>query len=108
MQFSEFAGIPAVGSAYKITGDTLDGLKLHPTFRAVGLIHIRILVAALRAMITVMVYGAVPHILLVHHVYNLHDGFLIVSGISIDFYIKYMSAAGERMIGSLHFGLVAR
>lgn len=108
IKLGKFAGVPTVGSADEITRDTLYSLKFHSAFRAYRLILVGILITAFRAMVTVVVDRAVSDVILIHHIDDLHDSLLIMSGITVNLHIEDVSAASEVMIGSLNFGLVAR
>ncbi len=55
-EFGEFAGVPAVGGAYEVAGDSLDGLEVSAAFGAFLHLHVSILISAFRTVIAVMVY----------------------------------------------------
>ena len=105
-QFGKLTGIPSVGSADKITGDSLDSFKRCAAFRTVMLILQCIFISTFRTMVTIMVHGAVTHIVFIHQVYNLHDRFLVVSGITIYLYVEDMSSTCKFMVWSLDLGFV--
>ena len=62
---------------------------------------------AVHATIPVVVHGAIPHVVPVHHIDNLHDHFRVMGRVSIHFDIEDMASACHLVIGSLHFCLVA-
>lgn len=108
VEFGEFAGIPSVGRAHEIAGDTLDRLELGAAFRACVNIFVGILISAVRAVVAIVVHRSVPEVVLVHHVDDLHDRLFVMCGVTVYLHIEYMSARGERMIWSLNLGLVSR
>ncbi len=59
-------------------------------------------------MVAVVVNGAVSDIVLVHHVDDLHDGLLVMGRVAVNLDIEDVAAGGQRMIGRLDLGLVAR
>ena len=92
MQFGQFAGIPSVGGAHKISRDALDGLEGCLTFRTFLHGEVCIFIATFGAMITVVVHTSVAHVIFVEHVDNLHDGLLVVGGVSVHLHIENMAA----------------
>ncbi len=59
-------------------------------------------------MVAVVVHRTVPDIVLVHHADDLHDGLLVVGRVAVDLDIEDVAASGQRMIGRLDLGLMAR
>ena len=107
VELCELAGVPAVGRAYEVARDALYGLELSSAFGAFRHLHIGVLIAALRAVVAVVVDRSITHVVLIHHVYDLHDALLVVGGVAVDLHIEDMAAARQFMIRSLHLGLVA-
>ncbi len=55
-QFCQFPGVPSVGGADKISGDSLYSLKIHAAFRACRLILLCVFISALRAVIAIVIH----------------------------------------------------
>lgn len=66
-----------------------------------------ILITAVHTTITVVVYGAIAHIQLIHHIHHTHDDLGIMSGIAIDLDIEDMAATRQLMIRRLNLSLMA-
>ena len=96
MQFRKFARIPPVSSSHKITCYPLYGLESGAAFRACLFILRRILIAAVGTMVAVVVHRAVTEVVLIHHIDDLHDRFLVMSGVTVDFHIEYVTSSGQR------------
>ena len=106
-ELGEFAGVPSVGCAHKVTGDALYCLELSTAFGTFLHLHVGIFVAAFRAMVAIVVDGAVAHVVFVHHIHYLHDALFVVGGVAVYLYIEDVSATGHLMVGCLDLSLVA-
>ena len=107
VQLCQFAGVPAVGGAYEVTGDTLEGVDVVAVaVRALGEILISILEAAVQAAVAVVVHGAVANVVLVHEVHNLHDGFRVVGGVTVNLYVEDVAGVFILVVRTLNLGLV--
>lgn len=70
-ELCELGSVPAVGGSYKVTGDTLESVDvvtsaMRTDFEIFG----RILEAAVKTAVSVVVHRAVAKIILVHKVYD--------------------------------------
>ena len=54
-----------------------------------------------------MVNAAIAHVIVVHHIYNVHDGLRVVCGVAIHLYIEDVTSPCHLVIGSFHLGFVA-
>ena len=109
LELCQFSGIPTVGCTYKVTGDSLEGVDvLAVAVRALVEVFLCVLKAAVKAAVAVVVYRAVADVVLVHEVYNLHDGLRVVGGIAVNFYVENVACALVFVIRSLYLGLVLR
>ena len=108
VKLCQFAGVPPVGRAHQIAGDALDSLKGCATLRTCLAPLVGILIAAIGTVIAIVVDRPITHIILIHHIDDLHDRLFIVSGIPIDLDIEDMTTQGDGMIGCLHFRLMTR
>ena len=54
-----------------------------------------------------MVNAAIAHVVVVHHVYHVHDGLRIVCGVAIHLYIKDVSSPRHLVVRCLYLGLMA-
>lgn len=66
-----------------------------------------ILETAVHATITVVVHGAIPHIVPVHHIDNCHNRAWIVGSIPVYLDIKDMAAPGQVVIRCFNLGFMA-
>ena len=64
--------------------------------------------SAVHAAIAIVVYRAVADVILVHQVYDVHDGLRVVGRISINFDVEDVSSSCEVVVRSLYLGLVLR
>ena len=100
--------MPAVGGADEVSGDTLDIVNVMAvTLGTLGEILLCVLVSAIHATVTVVVYRAVTDVILIHQINDIADSLRIMSGISVDLHIEYVATAGQLVIRSLDLGLVA-
>ena len=106
-QLGEFGVVPAVGSTHQIPRYTLQLVDIvAAALRTRGQIFGGVLVTAVHAAVAVMVHRTVTYVVLVHQIDDIHDRLRIVRRVTVDLDIEYVSAARERVIGSLHLGLV--
>ena len=108
VELGEFTRVPTVSCAYEITRDALESVDVGATaFRTFFQVVIGILVAAVHTTVAVVVYRAIAHIELVHHIHDTHDNLWVVRSIAVDLDIEDMTTASEDVIRSLDFGLMA-
>ena len=108
MQLGKLCFVPAVGCTYKVTGDTLQFVKVLAAALGTSLkILGRVLIATVEATVAVVVYRAVAYVVLVHHIHYAHDSLGVVCGIAVNLHIEDVTTAGEVVIRSLNLGLVA-
>ena len=79
---------------------------LTATLRTNLKIIIGILIATIHATVAIVVYRAIAHIELVHHIHHTHDDLRIMSSITINLYVEDMSTTCHFMIRSLNFCLM--
>ena len=107
LELGEFAAVPAVGGADKVAGDALQAVDVVAVAVGAFLESVGgILVAAIHAAVAVVVHRAVAHVVLVHQVHDIGDGFGIVGGIAINLHIEDVAAQGKGMVGRLDLGLM--
>ena len=75
-------------------------------FRAGFQIRGGVLVAAIQATVTIMVYGTVSDIVFIHHIHDTHDRFGVMGSVAIHLYVKDMATTSQIMIRSFHFGFM--
>ena len=108
VQFGQLTLVPAVGSTYQITGDALQAVDMGAAaFRTFLQMIVSILITAVHAAVAVVVYRTISDVVTVHHVHHAHDYFRIVGSIAVNLYIEDVSASGQVVIRSFHFGLVS-
>ena len=108
-QFGKLCTVPALSGAYKIAGDALQPVDMVAVaVRAFLQIGVSILESAVHAAVSVVVHRTVSHVVLVHQVYDGHDGFRVVGCVSVDFHIEDMSATCKCMVRSFYLCFVFR
>lgn len=108
VQFGQFGFVPTVSRADQIACDALQAVDVRAAAFGAGVqMFGRILVSAIHAAVAVVVHGTIADVVAVHHVYYAHDGFGVVGGVSIYLHIEDVASAGQVVVGSFHFGLVA-
>ena len=106
-ELGEFAGVPAVGGTYEVTGDALEGVDvLAVAVRALVQIVFGVLEAAVEAAVAVVVHAAVADVVLVHQVDNLHDGLGVVGGVAVNLYIEDVAGVFVLVVRALDLGLM--
>ena len=109
VQFGQLAMVPSVCRSHEIARYSLQAVYvMAATFGASLKVCVGVLVPTFHATVAVMVYGAIAHVQLVHHVHHAFDYVGVVRGVSINLHVEYMATASEVVIGRLHFGFVAR
>lgn len=108
-EFRKLGAVPAVCGAYKVSCDALESVDVVPVAMRTLLKSFRgVLVAAVKAAVSVMVHTAVADVILVHEVYDAHDGLRIVCGVTVNLDIENMSGIFVFVIWSFDFGLMLR
>ena len=107
LELGELAAVPAVGGADEVACDALQAVDV-VAVAAGALVEVigSVLIAAIHAAVAVVVDRTVAHVVLVHQVHDIGDGFGIVGGVTVNLDIEDMSATGQLMVGSLDLGLV--
>ena len=65
-----------------------------------------IFIPAIHAAVTVMVDRTIAHIMLIHQVYNVHDGLGIVRSVAVNLYIEYVATTCQLVIWTFDTCLV--
>lgn len=108
VELAELAVVPAVGGTDEVASDALELVYIGTaTLRTYLKFRIGILVAAVEAAVAVVVYAAIAHVELVHHVDYAHDDLWVVGGITVNLYIEDVSSACEVVVWCLYLCLVA-
>lgn len=71
VELCQLAAVPAVGRTYQVTCDSLQLVDVAAAaLRANLKVGICILISAVETTVTVVVYRAIAHVVLIHHVNN--------------------------------------
>ena len=108
VKFGKLGVVPAVCRSDKIACDALQAVDdVRMTAGTFLQICRRVLIAALHAAVTVVVYRAVADVVFVHQVNDIGYGFRIVGGVAVYFHIEYVTAARHLVVRSLDFRFMA-
>ncbi len=107
VELGKLATVPTVGSTYQVTGDALQLVDVVAAALRTNLqVGISILVAAVQTAVAVVVYRAVAHVVLIHHVYHAGDNRRVVGSIAVNLYIEDVTATGQVVVRSLDLCLL--
>ena len=106
VELSQLAAVPTVGGTYQVTCNSLQLVDVAAAaLRANLKVGICILVSAVETTVTVVVYRAIAHVVLIHHVNNACNYCRVVGCITINLYIEDVAATGQIVVRCLYLCL---